>query len=48
MIFEEFGQDLDNHLIPYPYREEISGIADVIRAPVGDVLFINLIYEFIS
>ena len=43
-ILALLGDDLDTY-IPYPYNQEILGMALQVGMPVGDVVLLNLLYD---
>ena len=45
-LLDALGSAIDDLKIPQPYRDELKGIAETMRLPVGDALFVNLVYEF--
>ena len=42
-LFIPQGNAIDK--VPYPYNEEITGIAEALDVPVGDILACNIFYE---
>lgn len=43
-FFEVLASGIDEFL-PYPFNEEIKGIAEALDVSLGDVVLINLIYD---
>ena len=43
-IADFLGKKLES-LLPSPYKEEIQGFADVVGIPVGELFFLNLVYD---
>jgi hypothetical protein len=43
-IVETIASKIDDYF-PYPFNEEIRGIAEASNSNVGDIVFANLIYD---
>ena len=43
-IVETIASKVDEYF-PYPFNEEIRGIAEASNSNVGDIVIVNLIYE---